>query len=113
MMFLVYIRQLVTGDVLDIVYVPLLIVLFLDFANRFNILKKTFAYIGNHSTNMWLVHTFYCYYFYFFVKIVLYFKWAVPCLIVLFILSLITSIIINYFWKTISNIFIYFKTKLS
>ena len=113
MMFLVYIRQMVTGDVLDIVYVPLLIVLFLDFVNRFNILKKTFAYIGNHSTNMWLVHTFYCYYFYFFVKIVLYFKWAVPCLIVLFILSLITSIIINYFWKTISNIFIYFKTKLS
>ena len=102
---IIYLRQNLIGPILDFVYVPFLIVFFLDILNKFKYVSKGFEILGNHSTNMWLIHSFLCYYFGIFSRAVMYFKWAVPCLIVLIIMSLIASIIIDYIWKCIAYLF--------
>jgi hypothetical protein len=101
---IVCIREFVFGSVYDMLYIPFLIVFFLDFINKFKPLAKLFELFGNHSTKMWLIHTFLCYYFYIFVKIVVYFKWGIPCLLVLIVLSLLASYGVNYFWKFLNFI---------
>ena len=112
-LIIVYFRQIVFGETYDMIYLPFLIILFLDFVSKFKLLKKIFELFGNHSTNMWLTHSFFCYYFYYFVKIVVYFKWGVPCLFVLTILSLLASYGINYFWKFINIIVSFIKKQKS
>ncbi|WP_270595131.1 hypothetical protein, partial [Faecalibacillus faecis] len=67
--------------------------------------SKILFFIGKNSTNMWLTHTFYCYYFYPFVKIVYGSRNALVAFITLVILSLITSILIDIFWKYISKLY--------
>ena len=109
---IVYLRTMYVGALLDILYVPLLIILFLDFIKRFKFLPRIFEMFGNNSTNMWLMHTFYCYYFSVFAKIVTSTEWAVPSLIILVILSLTSSIIVNHFWKLIGIIWIKGKKTL-
>ena len=101
---IIYLRQFVIGEILDILYVPILIVLFLDLVKRIPKLKELFTLLGNNSTNMWLIHSFYCYYFYEVVRVITYLKWSVPCLIVLILSSLFSSIIIDIIWKKLSTI---------
>ena len=108
---IVFIRLFVLDEMFDIVFVPFLIIFFLDFVKRIKLLSKTFELLGNHSTNIWLIHTFYCYYFYFFVKIVIYFRWGIPCLIVLLILSLLSSYGVNYLWRLLNKFLLLFKKK--
>jgi len=98
---IIYLRQFVIGNILDILYVPFLIVFFLDFIKYFYGLGKTFKILGNHSANMWLIHTFYCYYFGFFVKIVTFFKSPILCLLVLILLSLGSSVVVDFLWELI------------
>lgn len=106
---IVYTRQFMFGATYDIIYVPFLIVFFLDFINKFKLLKKIFEMLGNHSTNMWLIHSFLCYYFCFFVRIVVYFKWGVPCLFVLIVLSLLASCGVDYLWNSINKVYLILK----
>lgn len=109
---IVYIRQFIFGSIYDMIYTPFLIIFFLDFINKFKLLKKVFVLLGNHSTNIWLIHSFLCYYFYFFVRIVVYFRWGVLCLLILLILSLLASYAVNYFWKFINKIYLTLKILL-
>ncbi len=104
-MLIVYSREFVVGEIIDILYVPLLIILFLNLIQKLPIIQKIFTFLGDNSTNMWLTHSFFCYYFSKFAKITTYFKWAIPCLIVLLFFSIISSLLIDYFWKGISSIF--------
>ncbi len=102
---IMYLRLIVLGKELDILYVPFLIITLMDFLNEMPPIKRVFTNIGVNSTNMWLIHSFYCYYFYPVVKVVVGLKWAVPSLIVLLILTYISSYILDYFWKFINYIF--------
>lgn len=51
-------------------------------------------YLGKHSNNIWLVHSFFCYYY--FQQIIFLPRYSMLILIWLFILSLCSSYIINY-----------------
>ena len=113
LLIIVYARLFAVGNELDILYVPLLVIASIDIIRKIPILNKILIEIGKNSTNMWLIHSFYCYYFYPVVKVVLGLKWAVPCLLVLLILSYISSYIINYFWKFINYIYNKLSEKLS
>ena len=76
----------------------------------FSHLGTVFAYIGKHSTNIWLTHSFYCYYFGPFAKLVYKSKNFIIDYLVLLALSLVTSILLNlFFWnmsKSVISIFI-------
>ena len=47
----------------DVVLVPALAVFLSAFFDSLKGLKLVFAFLGRHSTNIWLIHTFFCYYF--------------------------------------------------
>ena len=102
---IIFFRSYVAGPEMDIIYVPLLIIILIDILSHIPILEKTFEKLGENSTNMWLIHSFYCYYFYPIVKIVVALRWGIPCLIVLIVLTLISSYIIDYFWELIKKIY--------
>ena len=59
-------------------------------------------FFAKHSTNIWLTHTFWCYYFG--QKIVLFPKYSVLIYIWLLILSLVSSYIINLIYVPICNL---------
>ncbi len=65
-------------------------------------LSSFFMWFGKHSTNIWLTHTFWCYYFG--QKIVLLPKYSILIYIWLLILSLASSYIINLIYVPISNL---------
>jgi hypothetical protein len=101
--FVIYFRQIGIGEVLDIFYVPVLCVASIDFIHHFEMVKRILISVRKESTNMWLIHSFYCYYFYFFVKIVVAPRWALASLSVLILLSYVSSVGVSCFWKSISK----------
>lgn len=103
--FCLYIKSTIITSNLDILLVPIVCFTTLMLINSISILSKILFFIGKNSTNMWLTHTFYCYYFYPFVKIVYGSRNALVAFITLVILSLITSILIDIFWKYISKLY--------
>lgn len=104
---IIYTRQFMFGATCDMIYIPFLIVFFLDFINDLKFLAKIFETLCKHSTNIWLIHSFLCYYF--FVKIIVYLKWGVSYLFGLIILSLLASYGVNYLWKLINKSYLTFK----
>ena len=54
---------------------------------------------------MWLIHSFFCYYFLAAVKLVVAPKWAVPSLLVLVAFTYLASVFLTWFWKEISVLF--------
>ena len=101
---IIVIRETLDNVALDSVYV-ILFVFFVKYLYTNNsIVKKAFAFLGKHSTNMWLTHTFFCYYFGPFAKSIMFFRFAVPTLIVLLIYSLVASVLLSLFWTSVSNL---------
>lgn len=95
-------RNTAIGSDLDILYVPVIIICILDVLNYIKIFRKIFLLIGNESTNMWLIHSFYCYYFYIFVKIIIFPRYAILSLLLLVVMSYFTSLLIDYIWKKVN-----------
>jgi hypothetical protein len=50
---------------------------------------------------MWLIHSFFCYYYGPVAQSVVFFRWAIPSLIVLTIYSLLSSILVDGLWKLV------------
>lgn len=84
----------------DPVLVPVFIFSIVNILYKSRI-QKIFNYLGKHSTNMWLTHTFFCYYY--FQGLTFYPKISILILIWLIILSLSASYIINYILKCIKR----------
>ena len=108
---IVYLRRSVAGAEADIFYVPMLIVVSMDMMKRVNILSRYFIAIGKQSTNMWLIHSFCCYYFYAIVRIVVFPKWAVPSLMMLVAVSYALSVLLTFFWKVMETLSMKLKLK--
>lgn len=102
---IIYLRQTGIGDLLDIFYVPLMIVVSMDFIRRLKFLRRILLELGKQSTNMWLIHSFFCYYFYAVVKIVVAPRWAFISLLVLIAFTYISSVILTLFWEKVLKIF--------
>ncbi len=67
-----YLRTYVVSQELDFLYVPVLCIYGTYLLDRTCWLKKCVLGLGKQSTNMWLVHTFFLYYFYEMARLVLY-----------------------------------------
>lgn len=98
-------RGFVLGDLFDIVYVIAFTVLVSQFLDGVKPVKKIFGYLGKHSTNIWLVHTFFCYYFLEATKIVYCTKSVWVDLLILLAMSLVSSIIINFIFSRLSVLY--------
>ena len=99
----VYVRQFFLKMEFDIVLAPLFIFVCYVFIEESHFLKRPLGFLGAHSTNMWLVHTFFCFYFGAIAKFIYGFNNESISYILLFGLSLVSSILINVFWKLIGK----------
>ena len=96
-----YARVYITRNTADIICTPLLVSLISVVFDLLKPIKTVFAFLGQHSTNMWLIHSFYCYYFYEFTKIVFSTQNVWIDLLILTVLSLASSIALNGFYSGI------------
>lgn len=92
-------RSYIMGNQIDVVYAPFFIVFFTLFTDSIAPLKKVLGYVGGHSTNMWLIHSFYCYYFLEVTKLVYCTDSVLIDLLVLFAMSLASSILLELIYK--------------
>lgn len=108
-----FMRQVSCGPSFGFLYTPILIVVTIDIFIRAKFIKNVFERIGRQSTNMWLIHTFYCYYFGLIAKFIVKIKWAVPCLVILILMSYFSGILVDLIWKYISKVekYILLKSK--
>lgn len=65
--------------------------------------SAVFALFGKHSMNIWLVHTFFCYYFGIIAVLIFSLKWFVPVFLVVLGLSFLASFIIDAFYAAIGK----------
>lgn len=96
---IVFFRSSVTGEEFDLFYVPFFVVFAIDFVSSTKVLKIIFEYLGKYSTNMWLIHAFFCYYFYGVAKIILLPKYAIVSLIIFVVLTFETAVLVDLFYK--------------
>lgn len=87
--------QFCIGGDYDTIYVPLLITFMMQYFDALVPLKRIFCLLGKHSTNMWLIHSFYCYYFYPAARLVCWSRNPFLSLVALIVMSLISSVILN------------------
>lgn len=102
---IVYVRTSVSGPELDILYAPLFTIFGITLLNTLSPLKKIFQHIGAQSTNMWLIHSFYCYYFYGIAKFIVAPKYAILSLLLLVALSYISAVAISKFWTYVERVY--------
>lgn len=88
----------------DIIYCALMIPMLSVIFDRIRMLKKGFAFLGRHSTNMWLIHSFYCYYFLEATQLVYGTGNALLSLVILIVLSLASSILLNGFYAGVGKL---------
>ncbi|AHM64195.1 acyltransferase [Paenibacillus polymyxa] len=77
---------------IDMIIAPIVILVSIHLMNKLK-LTKPFAYLGKNSMNIWLTHTFFCYYY--FQSIVFFPKISILILLWLILLTVLTSIIVN------------------
>ena len=99
----IFFRRYNNGFYFDIFFVPLLTIASIDFVNRIAIFKRSLFALGKQSTNMWLTHTFFCYYFGVTAKIVAAPRYAIPAFIILLAMSYAASVLVEKFWKKVTH----------
>ena len=102
---IIWSRCYIKGEALDIVYS----VLFTSFCSvifdSLKVLKSIFQYLGKHSTNIWLIHSFYCYYFLEATKLVYSTRNVWINLLILLLMSLVSSILVDLFYNLITKLY--------
>lgn len=84
--------QLFEKTTIDMIIAPVLILVSIHLMNKLK-LARPFAYLGKNSMNIWLTHTFFCYYY--FQSIVFFPKISILILLWLTLLTVLTSIVVN------------------
>ncbi len=100
---MVVLRQKVTGQSLDMLYAPAITICVTVIAKSLPVIGRMLMSIGKHSTTMWLTHTFWCYYFYPVVQVVVWPRYAIVCYIVLLAISYTFAFLFDGFWVLISR----------
>lgn len=104
-------RTFFAGDILDIVYVPMLIIFLMNILEHIPLVRKGLYLLGKQSTNMWLIHTFFCYYFYQITRIIVISRNAIISLASLILVTYAASCLLDLFWKKVSLIRTYIHGK--
>lgn len=93
---------LVNADILCCAFmIPMLTVFF----SKCKIIKYVFEFLGKHSTNIWLIHSFYCYYFLEITQLVFLTRNVWVDLLILLLLSLVSSIGLEWFYSLLGRRF--------
>ncbi len=94
-------RAYVLSDVAngDILIAPLFVACCSAFFDRARPVKALFGFLGRHSANMWLTHSFFCFYFLEFTNVVYCSRSVWACLAVLTGLSLAASLLVDTFYR--------------
>ena len=100
----ILVRQVLLRKYFDFLYAPLLSVIISDLARRLPAIGKIFEAFGQESTNIWFIHSFFCYYFYGIVRIVIATHWAVPSFATLAVISYAAARLVTIFWQKISSL---------
>ena len=87
----------VIGEVLKLIFIPIFIFILAIVISE----KSSLSILGKHSTNMWLTHSFFCYYL--FQKLTFASKYSILILLQQVIVTIIISIIINKILILIKN----------
>ena len=87
-------------DILEALIVVLMCMIVCTLINRIPILSKIMEFIGKHSMNMFLIHTFI--YYFWFREFVYSFRWPVLIVLVLLIITLFISVILELLKKALS-----------
>lgn len=82
-----------------LLYTPALAAFLSVFFDRTGWLKRAACFLGRHSTNMWLIHSFYCYYFLEATKLVYCTTNVWVDYLVLTAMTLASSVLLEQFWK--------------
>lgn len=101
----VFLRTRAIGDGPDLFFVPVVCVVTVDFLARMQPVRRFFLQMGRRSTNMWLIHTFFCYYFGAVSKLVTVTGWALPSLVTLVILTFAASVGVDWFWMQAGKLY--------
>jgi len=78
----------------DFILAPILIFSFVKMVLRVKVLFRMFAFLGKHSNNIWLTHTFFAYHF--MEKVVFYPRYSILIVIWLFVITIVSSYIVDY-----------------
>jgi len=100
---IVILRSFVFGENMDIIFTSLMIPMISVILDKLSFLKKFFIHMGNHSTNMWLCHGFFCFYFLEFTKLVYATRNILVNFAVLVSLSWIASVLTNVFYTLLGK----------
>ena len=101
--FTIYVRQFFLKMEWDIIIAPVFIFACYVLIEETEFLKRPLGFLGTHSTNMWLVHTFFCFYFGTITKFIYGFNNALVSYAILLVMSLGSSILIEMIWKAIGS----------
>lgn len=100
---IIYIRNYSVFIGIDIIIVPIFIVCILNIFKQGKVGYKILRFVGEHSTIMWLVHSFYCYYFGIVQKLLFSMRVDIIIYIVVVVISLLTSILLKQFYKILDK----------
>ena len=99
LLLIFYLRSYVVGDSIDIICIPIFIIAVSVVFDGIPLLKKGFVFFGKRSTNIWLLHTFFCYYFYECAKMVYATRSPLIDWLILLAMTLCASLAVDGFWK--------------
>ena len=110
---IIWCRSFIAGKELDIIYTPFFIAFVSILIDNVKGIKKGFTVLGKHSLNIWLIHTFYCYYFLEATKVVYITKIVWIDLLILLEMSLLTSILLELLYQYLGKVWSQIKGRIA
>lgn len=101
LLLLIGLRMLFRTGAFNAFYTYAFVVIFLNL-KRSKIFDKSLAFLGQHSMNMWMIHSWFCYYL--FKDFIYGFKYPVVIFLVLILVSILTSMIVNQICRPIEKL---------
>lgn len=92
-------RTYLFAEYLDIFLAPLVTIGIVEFCSAMPTRGKVLGFIGKYSADIWLIHGFYCYYFYGVVKLVFVTSEPVITFVILTGVTLLSSMILEVLYK--------------
>lgn len=100
----ILLRNYVLGDSSDPFTIPFVVLAIKDLLDSFKPLKSCSMLLGEHSTTMWLTHTFFLYYFCKEIQgFIMFQHWWLLTLIWFVTFSLLSAILFDSFWQLLSD----------
>ena len=96
---IMFLRQKVSGPSLDILYAPAVCIALVAVTSKIHFMARFLGSLGKYSTTMWLTHSFYCYYFYAIVQIVVWPRWGILSFVILLAISYTTAFLLDNGWR--------------